>query len=581
MRIRRLRIANFRGFENHELLPREHVFLVGQPGAGRSDLIEGLRRVLSPDSTRFPLADDLDFFRRDLAKRIEIEAIVGDLNAVLEQAFLDRLEFWDLESAELIEELSPAEDDNSLERVVRLSYRAEWDSDQQQARHWVDFPKFSDPEANDYRLVPRALREQLPAAFVLPGGAPLSLASRGDLRQLVDAGGQTDFSTSIEQLIQGVTNLAEELVQSEDLAAVLERLLEPLRIPLGLGDQDPTDIIRFAPEGGSLAGILRSLQPTLRLREELGFLPLTRHGSTITGLLQISRALARSGAADAIVVVDDFGEGIDIDAAQHLAALLRTRSGQLWLSTRLGMLGQCFRPDELVRLTVSGDGSRRVHSGNLPVTKSDRLAARHLHLQILPAVSSKTVVIVEGPHDRATLHAVAARFNEEEAIPLPAAHRIAFIDAGSAEGSGGIGAIPRLAKLAKELGFFAVAIIDWDNDEGVAQQCLTQNLAEANVVIRWPRNHGVERVVLSGLSDDVIRATINDVAVAMSINLDFDPGTLAGAQLKTRTVKFLKSSGGFHRPFVEALPEHTFPSLLTKCLEEVRQAFTKSGLVQL
>jgi hypothetical protein len=79
---------------------------------------------------------------------------------------------------------------------------------------------------------------------------------------------------------------------------------------------------------------------------------------------------------------------------------------------------------------------------------------------------------------------------------------------------------------------------------------LTQNLAEANVVIRWPQNYGIERVVLSGLSDEVIRTAINDVALAMSINLDFDPGILADGQLKTRAVKFLKSSGGLHGPFL-------------------------------
>jgi hypothetical protein len=70
------------------------------------------------------------------------------------------------------------------------------------------------------------------------------------------------------------------------------------------------------------------------------------------------------------------------------------------------------------------------------------------------------VVIVERPHDQATLRFAARRLNEEEGIPLPAANRIAFIDAGAAEG-GGIGAIPRLAKSAKDLGIFVVGLIDW------------------------------------------------------------------------------------------------------------------------
>ena len=59
MKVHYLRITNFRGFEQLELKPQDHVFLVGQPGAGRSDLVEALSRVLSPESARFPLSDDL------------------------------------------------------------------------------------------------------------------------------------------------------------------------------------------------------------------------------------------------------------------------------------------------------------------------------------------------------------------------------------------------------------------------------------------------------------------------------------------------------------------------------------------
>ncbi|MEE8548818.1 MAG: ATP-binding protein [Alphaproteobacteria bacterium] len=58
MRVRRLRINNFRGFEQLELKPRGHVLLLGQPGAGRSDLVDALWRVLSTESARLPLSDD-------------------------------------------------------------------------------------------------------------------------------------------------------------------------------------------------------------------------------------------------------------------------------------------------------------------------------------------------------------------------------------------------------------------------------------------------------------------------------------------------------------------------------------------
>ena len=79
MKIRFLRIANFRGFELLELKPDGHVLLVGEPGAGRTDLVEALWRVLSPESSRFLLSEDLDFHDRDLASSSTSASSLGTM----------------------------------------------------------------------------------------------------------------------------------------------------------------------------------------------------------------------------------------------------------------------------------------------------------------------------------------------------------------------------------------------------------------------------------------------------------------------------------------------------------------------
>jgi hypothetical protein len=87
--IRRLEIRRFRGFEHVVIVPTGHALVVGEPDAGRSDVMEGLRRVLSPDSTRFLLGDDIDFFQRDRTFRAEVEVVLGDLGPALTQQFFD------------------------------------------------------------------------------------------------------------------------------------------------------------------------------------------------------------------------------------------------------------------------------------------------------------------------------------------------------------------------------------------------------------------------------------------------------------------------------------------------------------
>ena len=50
MRVARVRLHLFRGYAEQVISPARHAVVVGEPRAGRSDLIMGLRRALDPRS---------------------------------------------------------------------------------------------------------------------------------------------------------------------------------------------------------------------------------------------------------------------------------------------------------------------------------------------------------------------------------------------------------------------------------------------------------------------------------------------------------------------------------------------------
>ena len=584
MRVYRLDIRRFRGFEAASIVPTGHVVLVGEPGAGRSDVIEGLERVLAPDSTRGRLPVELDFFRGDTDQRAEVEAVLGALGDTLEQLFFDHLEVWDREAGQLIEDLAdPTEIDRvRYDLVVRTCYRASWDPKEEQGQHWVDYARAADPDTNYFERLGRDEREALAFASIDARSRPLDLGTRGQFRRLVERAAGGDFSQALDTLEQQLEALAGGFSGTAQMAAALDDVLAPLRSSLGLGNAAPADVIRFLPEGGSLSGLLRSLAPALDLKDGVDWLPLHRHGSTLVAMLSVAQALARAGTGG-IVAVDDFGEGLDASMTLHLAASLRRSASQVWLSTRRSHAAEIFPPAELIRLTRGKAGSRAVHYGRTPKTKGELLAARHWHLQLLPAMASHAILGVEGPYDRAGLVALANRLHEEEGLPLPSASRVTIIDAGAADASGGSSALPRLMLAAKQLGLRTVAILDHDGNDASVQAVLDENLKSADAIVRLAKGHAIERALLEGLSDDTVRESLRQLNAAFSVPLPANLDALTGKDLRTAARKVIKHSPGFHGQFIDSLPAGTHPpiarALLAKALETAVSDI--KGLVQL
>lgn len=567
MRIFEVSLRRFRGFEDLTVQPHDHVALIGEPRAGRSDLIEGLLRVLTSDGVRYTTPSELDLWMLDKAQRAEIEVVLGDLGPELEQTFLDHLEAWDPAVEGLADPKPPTQavavDDTRW--VLRLCYRIRWDTDQEQAVHWVDFPDESDPDSDTYATVPRRLQDLLPVVVVESRGRPLRLGPRSDFRRILEGADGGTLGAAFDNLVDAVTHAGDTLAKTADIKASIAEVLRPVEGPLGI-DATDDDLVQFVPEGGSLSGVLRTLQPALDLGGP-GHLPIHRHGATAAALLQAGEAIAAIGTEQAVVLIDDFGEDLDAISARHLAAVFRQHAGQAWISTRRSAAVESFPPQDIVRLHLK-DGSRHAAQIKALTTKAERVAARHLSIQLLPAASAAVVAIVEGPHDRAALDAIAERLRATAQKPLPAAHGIAIIDAGVADGSGGAPAVARLASLATRLGFHTIGIIDGDpGSDGVAY--LASVTAAADRVIRLPDGRAIERALIEGVADNVVITTLNAVCDTFDIIAPADLDTQTGAALLKSVVAILKKNGGLHAQFIELLPPKTTPAVLQKILDAI------------
>ena len=583
VRVVRLQVKNFRGFEELQVRPRSHVVLMGPPGGGRSDLIEALSRVLEPEASRAPVTEG-DFHWGRVGQPVEVEVVVGDLGNELEQRFLDRLEVWDDGEGSLVEESESAGeiDKEGCSFVLRVCYMGEWDVGEQRGAGWVYYPKSSDAEAEAFDYVRQPDIEALGYVRMRWGqGRPLDLGVRSVFRKVLESAEGGDFADAVNRYLEGVETAAGGFTRASQVRRALEEVMEPLRVLFGLQEEEVSDLVRFTPEGGAVSGLLRSVAPSLSLPGEPSWLPVNRCGSTVRTLFGLAETLALARASAGIVAIDDLGDGLDSASALHMSSALMGVANQVWITTRLPSVAETFDMSDVVRLGRIPGGGRLAYQAEVPSSKAERIAARHWGRNVLPCLSYDGVVVVEGPHDLAALHGLALRMLKDSGVALPNSLGVAMISC-DAGGGGGSPSVPRLTGLAREMGLWTVGVIDWDKAAN-ADAVLQSALAGSDTVVRFPEGVAIERALVEGIPEDVLREVLEQTIRTGGIQGVADLGGLQEDGLKEVAVEVLKRGGGLHGLFVEALPPKVIPPLARAVLERSVSAVVEQtrGLIQL
>lgn len=507
MRVARIRIDRFRGFSHASFAIPEHAVFAGEPQAGRTDLVEALRRVLDPRSTRARV-NPLDIHRPvpidTEAPLTEVEVTLLDLGAELETLLDDNLETFDADTGE------PASAATAADAVlgIRLCYRARYDFEADTGDHWVDYPARSEPDAEVFKRASRIEREALPVQFIDPAAA-LQLRAEGTLRALLsdeDPDALDDALTGLDQEVRAATtSFSQTAVVTQVLAKVIDAGVEDL-----FGVDDPAGI-EFLPDDGSLAALLRALQPAI-VMNDAGPLPVRSQGSTVQGVLTAAEAVAAARDANAglIIVGDDFGDALDASSSEHMAGLVHSTASQAILTTRRPEVVRAFDPSELIRLTTS-HGTRQQHQLPATTDKAGRVTRRLVLDQLLAALSARTVALVEGPLDAEGYDALATRLyrqtsKREHSL---AANGIRLVAPPGPEG--GITRLPAIAEVADQLGFHVRAIVDNDKpgQEDPAVAAL-EALAEQLIVL--PMRTAVEAALIRGIAGAALRKSVDTLA---------------------------------------------------------------------
>lgn len=396
------------------------------------------------------------------------------------------------------------------------------------------------------------------------------LGPRGRFRRLIEQSTGDDFGKALSGYVENVEGAATAFLNSAQVQEAVTTVLEPLTELPRFTRVNPTTAVRLVPESGTGSGLLRALRASVAFNEQAVRLPIDKHGTSAQQQLKMAEGIGTAVNSGKILLVDEFGEGLDTASSQHFALRFQQLTPQCWVSSRRTEIAAVFEPENIVRLAHRAEGVE-AYMGSRPSTRSQRQAARYWTRHLIPALTSRLALIVEGPHDAAALHAVAMKRYREANILPPHSHGVSLLNAG-AEGAGGSSSVKRLCALARSIGLITVGIIDGDTSRDSAA-VVSAVLAEADAVIRLPDGVAVERALLCGLSETTVLAGLQ--TLTESLELGDPPGN-------AETLKFLKTKS-LHAEFVESLPKSVIPPLSAKILDHVMSVLRgkSQGLIQL
>lgn len=110
MKVRQLKIENFRGVKSANLTFDGHTLLVGGNNVGKSTVCDALDLVLGPDRLgRFPPVEEYDFYNAEYLendgvtpKPLRIEVMLVDLSAEVERTYFAHTELWHIQEQRLL-----------------------------------------------------------------------------------------------------------------------------------------------------------------------------------------------------------------------------------------------------------------------------------------------------------------------------------------------------------------------------------------------------------------------------------------------------------------------------------------------
>lgn len=517
MKVARLKIHNFRGIKEANLLFSDHVVLVGDNNVGKSTVFEAIDLALGPDRlNRHPRIDEHDFHLGDYVspegqplKEVRVEVTITRLTEEQQNRFADMIEWWNASTNALVEAPIEGVDHPNVYAAIRVTFTGRYD-----------------PEEDDFE-----------------GDTYFSRSLDGDGTKVLFGKKDKQFCGFL--YLRSIRTASRAL--SLERGSLLDIILRLKEIRPQMWEKTIDDLSEFTvaadPELG-ISGVLNSIDAALKkyvprewgvaphlkvsnlTRENLrkvitAFIatgdgehaaPFYRQGTgTINMLVLAMLSLIAEDKQNVIFAMEEPETAVPPYAQKRIVHELKTLAAQSILTSHSPYVLEEFNVEDICVLSRDKACVLKQASVELPASIKPKRYRQEFRTRFCEGLLASRVLIAEGATEAAALPAVARRLSELDPSTYVSMEALGLctIDAGTET------QIADLGKLYRNLGKVVYAVCD-------NQDAASKSSIEANVTKLFMHGEtGIEKLVLKNTTQAAMERFLDSIQLPPHLTAKF------------------------------------------------------------
>jgi len=582
MKVRRLKMKNFRSVVNGEILFPGHTAIIGGNSVGKSTMCEALDLCLGPDRlSRSNPINEHDFYKRqyihsdDTPITIELEVVLTDLTRDLETKFRAHREYWNTEANVVLDEDSDPEDTDPDHVIpaLRIKFEGTYDTEEDEFTAQTFFASPPPEEDTNRARVSRAVKRSFGFIYLRAlrtGSRALSL-ERGSLLDIILRLKDDDRSAMWVQTLSALEGLAPPIDSIPQLHDVLNEIDGRVRRFVNMSEDDRP--LRLYPSALTRDDLRKSITLFGASARSNTPVPYWRLGSGVINALVFSLlTFIAELKANVIFAMEEPEIAIPPHTQRRIVQFLQKNMDQSILTTHSPFVLEQFNPENVVLLERGTDsvlGARQIEVSGI----KGKTYRGNLRGILAEAMLGNGVICVEGVSDAEVLIA-ASDVLESQDDEEPYTHLdLSGVTVVQCEGDGGI---LRYGQFFKDLGLKTYAFYDLQKNK-VIKDDIEDLFDDA-----WElKQTGMEYLLAEEVDISVVRDFLEEAS-----KWDDYPSNGAKPQLYTysedlsdkdtrtvakRTLKQRKGSG-YAEKLVEMCTDDELPEIIVTALDAISTA---------